>query len=201
MQEIERVAPDRRFVQVLMLAMGEMPLGRRHLLADLRGGREARAHRRHARRQHLPHRADRRRAGRPTRSRTTSRRSAAFENQLLSFIAEGVFQKFPGLKLVLIESGFTWLPTLLWRTNKTWRGVRPEVPWLDRLAGRHHSRARALHACSRSMRRERAEAAARSSSTSAPTNAAVLDRLSALAFRRRRRPAGRAARRNRAPRS
>ena len=33
---------------------------------------------------------------------------------------------------MLIESGFTWLPTLLWRTNKTWRGVRAEVPWIDR---------------------------------------------------------------------
>ena len=58
--------------------------------------------------------------------------STAFESQLLSFLAEGVFQKFPKLKLVLIESGFTWLPTLLWRTNKTWRGVRPEVPWIER---------------------------------------------------------------------
>jgi len=28
--EIERVAPDRRFVQVLMLVMGDMPLGKRH---------------------------------------------------------------------------------------------------------------------------------------------------------------------------
>jgi predicted TIM-barrel fold metal-dependent hydrolase len=34
--------------------------------------------------------------------------------------------------VVLIESGFTWLPHLMWRTNKTWRGVRPEVPWIDR---------------------------------------------------------------------
>jgi uncharacterized protein len=58
--------------------------------------------------------------------------SAAFETQLLSLVAEGVFQKFPKLRVVLIESGFTWLPTWLWRTNKTWRGVRAEVPWIDR---------------------------------------------------------------------
>jgi predicted TIM-barrel fold metal-dependent hydrolase len=58
--------------------------------------------------------------------------SGAFETQLLSLVAEGVFQKFPKLKVVLIESGFTWLPTWLWRTAKTWRGVRAEVPWIDR---------------------------------------------------------------------
>jgi uncharacterized protein len=34
---------------------------------------------------------------------------------------------------VLIESGVTWLPAYLWRINKTWRGVRAETPWLDRL--------------------------------------------------------------------
>ena len=43
-----------------------------------------------------------------------------------------MFQKFPELKVVLIESGFTWLPHFLWRAGKTWRGVRPEVPWIDR---------------------------------------------------------------------
>jgi predicted TIM-barrel fold metal-dependent hydrolase len=59
--------------------------------------------------------------------------SGAFEAQLLSLLAEGVFQKFPRLRFVLIESGFTWLPPLLWRTSKTWRGVRPEVPWIDRV--------------------------------------------------------------------
>ena len=32
-----------------------------------------------------------------------------------------------------MESGFSWLPTLLrWRTNRSWRGVRTEVPWIDR---------------------------------------------------------------------
>ena len=51
---------------------------------------------------------------------------------IISFIAEGVFQQFPSLKLVCAESGITWLPTLLWRSNKEWRGVRAEVPWIDR---------------------------------------------------------------------
>jgi uncharacterized protein len=130
-KEIERIAPDRRFVQVLLLAMGETPLGRRsnwpiYAAAEKHGlvvGIHAGSTYRVA----------------PTYSGWTSYRvedyvaqSAAFETQLLSLVAEGVFQKFPALKAVLIESGFTWLPSWLWRTGKTWRGVRPEVPWIDR---------------------------------------------------------------------
>src|SRR6185503_1289728 len=38
--------------------------------------------------------------------------------------------KFPSLKVVFAESGFTWLPPFMWRANKTWRGVRAEVPWV-----------------------------------------------------------------------
>ena len=131
LREIERLAPDRRFVQVLLLAMGEMLLGRRtywpiYAAAEKHGlaiGIHAGSTYHHA----------------PTPSGWPAHRvedyvaqSAAFESQLLSFLTEGVFQKFPALKLVLIESGVTWLPTLLWRTNKTWCGVRPEVPWIDR---------------------------------------------------------------------
>jgi hypothetical protein len=56
----------------------------------------------------------------------------AFHTQLGSLIAEGVFVKFPKLKAVLIESGVTWLPPYLWRLAKFWRGVRLEVPWIDR---------------------------------------------------------------------
>ena len=33
---------------------------------------------------------------------------------------------------MLIESGVTWLPPCLWRFAKFWRGVRNEVPWIDR---------------------------------------------------------------------
>jgi predicted TIM-barrel fold metal-dependent hydrolase len=58
--------------------------------------------------------------------------SSAFENQLQSLISEGVFAKFPGLKLVAIESGLTWLSGFIWRADKTWKGVRAEVPWVTR---------------------------------------------------------------------
>ena len=33
---------------------------------------------------------------------------------------------------MLLESGVTWLPAFLWRISKFWRGVRAEVPWVDR---------------------------------------------------------------------
>jgi predicted TIM-barrel fold metal-dependent hydrolase len=130
-KEIERKVGDKRFVQVLLPAMGEMLLGRRiywpiYAAAEQHGlaiGIHA-----GSTYQHAPMAS-----GWPAhRVEDYVAQSGAFESQLLSFLAEGVFQKFPTLRLVLLESGFTWLPTLLWRTNKTWRGVRPEVPWIDR---------------------------------------------------------------------
>jgi uncharacterized protein len=51
---------------------------------------------------------------------------------LNSLISEGVFVEFPRLKVVLMESGVTWLPGWMWRANKTWRGIRAEVPWLEK---------------------------------------------------------------------
>ena len=56
---------------------------------------------------------------------------------MLSLIYEGVFLKCPGLKVVLMESGVSWLPAFMWRANKTWRGVRVEVPDRSRTGGDH----------------------------------------------------------------
>ncbi len=58
--------------------------------------------------------------------------ATAFQTQLTSLIVEGVFARHPALKMVMLESGFTWLPAYLWRLHKFWRGVRMETPWVDR---------------------------------------------------------------------
>jgi uncharacterized protein len=50
--------------------------------------------------------------------------------QVTSLVAEGVFDRFPSLRVVLMECGFSWLPFLLWRLDKDWKAVWREVPWL-----------------------------------------------------------------------
>jgi predicted TIM-barrel fold metal-dependent hydrolase len=56
----------------------------------------------------------------------------SMQNQAASLILEGVFEAFPRLKVVLIEGGFAWGPTLAWRLDNHWRKMRDEVPHLKR---------------------------------------------------------------------
>jgi predicted TIM-barrel fold metal-dependent hydrolase len=55
------------------------------------------------------------------------------ETHLVSLIANGVFEKFPALKLLLVESGTSWVPGVLWRMDAAYRATRRELPWLKRL--------------------------------------------------------------------
>jgi len=130
-REIERLAHDRRFVQVLIPVSGAIPLGRRDLWPiyeaaqrhDLAVGVHAGSL------YHSPLTP----SGWPSYYvEDYVSQAQAFQNQLASLIAEGVFVKFPALRVVLIESGFTWMPSFLMRADKTWRGLRVDAPWLDR---------------------------------------------------------------------
>jgi uncharacterized protein len=129
--EIERHAGDRRFVQAMILAMGETPPGRRNSWPIY----EALC------RHDLPLAIH---TGSSYRHPVTSvgwpswyledytAQQQGFQSALASLVTEGVFTKFPTLKVVLLESGVSWLPAFLWRLTKSWKGVRFEIPWVDR---------------------------------------------------------------------
>jgi len=55
-----------------------------------------------------------------------------YQSQLLNLVVEGVFDHFPTLRMAMIEGGWTWLPSLMWRIDKDWKGLRREVPWNTR---------------------------------------------------------------------
>jgi uncharacterized protein len=130
-EEIDRCAGDARFVQVLMLLMDEMPLGKRHYWpiyeAAQRHGLPVGIHAGSSYRHPVTA------VGWPSYyTEDYAAQAQAFQSQLTSLICEGVFSKFPDLRVVLLESGFTWLPAHLWRLTKYWRGLRMEIPWVDR---------------------------------------------------------------------
>jgi uncharacterized protein len=130
--EIERRAEDPRFVAVYLPVRSAVPYGNRiwwplweaiarhELVAELHFGGSA----------GVP----------PTASGWPSSwleeyvdMASAFASQLTSLIAEGTLDRFAGLRLSLIESGFGWLPAFMWRFDKGWRGLRREIPWTRRL--------------------------------------------------------------------
>lgn len=59
--------------------------------------------------------------------------ASIFQSQVLSLVVEGAFERFPTLRVTLLESGVTWLPSWMWRIDKEWKGLRREIPWSRRL--------------------------------------------------------------------
>lgn len=129
--EIARVAADPRFVQVLLLASSQTPLGQRAhwpvYAAAEAAGLPVAIHPGVAGANPLTA------VGWPSHYIEDYAVSAlALQSQLISLVSEGVFTVHPGLRVVLLESGVTWLPSLMWRFDKNWKGLRREVPWVDR---------------------------------------------------------------------
>lgn len=58
--------------------------------------------------------------------------STGMQNTLASLVFEGVFERFPKLRVALIEGGFAWAPALCWRMDKHWERMRAETPHLKR---------------------------------------------------------------------
>lgn len=49
-----------------------------------------------------------------------------------SLVMEGVFERFPRLRTIMIEGGFGWLPALTWRLDRLAERMRDELPHLRR---------------------------------------------------------------------
>lgn len=129
--EVDRVADDRRFVQVLLPVRSFAPYGNRLWLPLLEAA----------------HRHDLVIAlhfggypGNPptavgwptTYIEELVDGPSAFQSQLMSLVAEGVFDRFEGLRVICLESGFAWMPSLMWRFDRLWRALRREIPWTRR---------------------------------------------------------------------
>lgn len=53
-------------------------------------------------------------------------------SSMASMIFEGVFDRWPELKVVVIEGGWSWVVPFAWRLDASWRVLSTEVPHLER---------------------------------------------------------------------
>lgn len=59
--------------------------------------------------------------------------SLSMQVHLLSLLTEGVFERFPELKMIFVEGGIAWLPALMWRLDQEYKGLRSEIPWTKQM--------------------------------------------------------------------
>ena len=50
-----------------------------------------------------------------------------------SFIVHGTFEKFPGMRLMLAETGIAWFPAFVWSLDAHYATLRAESDWVRRL--------------------------------------------------------------------
>jgi uncharacterized protein len=127
--EIEHYAGDPRFVQVLLPTTAEYPLGNRKYWPIYAAAAEA----------GLPLVVH---TGGLEQKWGTGWPSFYLEEHVgyanamaavtMSFIAEGVFQRFPDLQVVCVEAGISWAGPLMWSMDAAWSAMRDDVPHLDR---------------------------------------------------------------------
>ena len=133
--EIERLADDPRFVQVMMPAGARMPFGNRfyHPIYEACnhyglpvcvhfGGEGAGVS------------AAPTAAGYPSYylEMRMARPQIAMAHTT-SLICEGVFEKYRNFKFLFIEHDVFWVSGLMWHMDADWKGLRDYTPWVKRL--------------------------------------------------------------------
>ena len=133
--EIRRVADDDRFVQVLLVGGSERPYGDPRYLpifeAAVECGLPVAIH---SGGEGIGIAAPPGGAGMPSFyiEWHTLGSAASIMGHLVSLLCHGIFERFPTLRVLLMEGGIAWLPGILWRLDTNWRALRSEVPWLER---------------------------------------------------------------------
>jgi predicted TIM-barrel fold metal-dependent hydrolase len=56
--------------------------------------------------------------------------SSIYSAQAASLVANGMFDRFPDMKVVFTEVGYAWVPDLMWKMDAFWRTAREDTPWL-----------------------------------------------------------------------
>jgi predicted TIM-barrel fold metal-dependent hydrolase len=57
--------------------------------------------------------------------------ACALMTHIVTLVSQGVFKKYPSLKVMLLGGGLGWIPWLFWRSDAEWKNVRREIPWVD----------------------------------------------------------------------
>jgi uncharacterized protein len=62
-----------------------------------------------------------------------AQRSLIYLHHLVSLVAQGVFDRYPGLIVVFVDGGIDLATPIMWRFDKDWRPSHPEIPWVKQL--------------------------------------------------------------------
>jgi hypothetical protein len=63
----------------------------------------------------------------------------SMQGNIISMVGEGVFERFPKLRVVSAENGFGWVPSMMWRMDASYKIFKSEVPHLKRLPSEYVS--------------------------------------------------------------
>lgn len=58
----------------------------------------------------------------------------------VSLICEGTFEKFPDLKVAVVEVDQFWVPGFLWQMDADWKSLRSQTPWVKSLPSEYFRR-------------------------------------------------------------